>query len=67
METLMNEIDKLLETKNREISLLEWENEKLKNENAELKGKVEALEIDVKMYQENEEKANEKMRELRSL
>lgn len=37
METLMREINKILVSKNAEIDILKWENEKLKKENAELK------------------------------
>ena len=54
METLLKEIDQLLDRKNTEIAVLNWEKEKLEKENAELKAKNEALENDVKMYQEND-------------
>lgn len=47
METLMREINKILVSKNAEIDILKWENEKLKKENAELKN-------DVEKYKENE-------------
>ena len=43
METLMQEINDLLEKKNTEISLLKWENEKFKKENAELRRELEYL------------------------
>ena len=36
METLIKEIDKLLEEKNNRIDLLKWEVEHLKKENEEL-------------------------------
>ena len=55
METLLKEINKLLQEKNEKISSLEWWNEKLEAENKELKAKNEALENDVKMYKTNEE------------
>lgn len=55
MKTLFKEIDLLLQEKNEKISSLEWWNKHLEAENKELKAKVEALENDVKMYQENEE------------
>jgi sugar phosphate isomerase/epimerase len=58
METLMKELDKILKEKNSTISSLEWWKNRLEEENAELKKKVEALEYDVKMYQENEVKRN---------
>ena len=51
----MKAINDILEEKNRAINLYKWQIEKLEKENAELKEKNEALENDVKMYQENEE------------
>ena len=47
METLMKEINKLLEAKNLDIYLLQRENERLTKENAELK-------YDIEKYKENE-------------
>lgn len=47
METLMKEIDYILEQKNTEISCLKWEIERLKKENTELK-------VDIAKYEENE-------------
>lgn len=47
METLIKEINGILENKNKEINILKWENEMLKKENAELKQ-------DVEKYKENE-------------
>ena len=55
METLLKEINKLLQEKNEKIAGLEWWNGKLEAENKELKAKNEALENDVKMYKTNEE------------
>lgn len=52
METLMKEINALLEDKNTTITLLQWENEKLKKEVADLKN-------DIEKYKENEAKNNE--------
>ena len=47
METLMKAINDLLEKKDTEISLLQWEIETLKKANAELKK-------DIEKYRENE-------------
>ena len=47
METLMKEINSIIESKNLEIFLLKTENERLKRENAELKQ-------DIEKYKENE-------------
>ena len=47
METLIREINGILENKNKEINILKWENEMLRKENAELKQ-------DVEKYKENE-------------
>ena len=47
METLMKELNNLIEAKNTEISILKWENEMLRKENAELKQ-------DIDKYKENE-------------
>ena len=41
MEVLMNEINDILKSKNTTISLLKWEIECLKKENAELKNDIE--------------------------
>lgn len=41
METLLKEINNILESKNAKIDLLEWEVKKLKEENEELKRKKE--------------------------
>ena len=49
METLMKELNNLLEDKNSKISILEWEVSQLKKENAELKA-------DIEKYKENEVK-----------
>lgn len=49
METLMKEINALLEDKNTTITLLQWEVEKLKKELAEAKN-------DLEKYKENEAK-----------
>ena len=61
METLLKELNIILQKKNETISSLEFQNKWLENENKELKKKVEALELDVKMYQENEEAEFEQM------
>lgn len=47
METLMKELNKLLEAKNLDIYLLQSENKRLREENAGLK-------IDIEKYKENE-------------
>ena len=49
METLLKEINKLLEAKNLDIYILERDNERLKKEIAELK-------VDIEKYKENEAK-----------
>ena len=52
METLMKELNDVLEEKNLKISLLEWEIENLKRENKELKNDIEKYkENEVKMYE----------------
>ena len=47
MKTLMQELNNILESKNADISILKWENERLRAENAELKA-------DIEKYKENE-------------
>ena len=47
METLMRAINDILETKDSDISILKWENERLRTEIAELKA-------DIEKYKENE-------------
>ena len=47
METLLKEINKLLESKNLDIFVLKAENERLKTEN-------ETLKKDIEKYKENE-------------
>lgn len=47
MNTLIKEINDLLEAKNERISLLEWRVKSLEKENAELKN-------DIEKYKENE-------------
>ena len=47
METLLKAINDILEAKNTDISLLKWENKRLKEEIAELK-------VDIEKYKENE-------------
>ena len=61
MEALLKAINEIIEEKDRAISFLKWEKEDLKKENAELKEKVNALEADVEMYQENEENKKHKI------
>ena len=48
METLLKELNRLIEGKNLDISILTLENERLRNEIAELKA-------DIEKYKENEE------------
>ena len=43
METLMKEINNILQEKNFRISILNSENERLRNENTELKRVIEKL------------------------
>ena len=47
MEVLTHEINDVLKSKNAKIAILEWEVEKLKKENAELR-------VDIEKYKENE-------------
>ena len=47
MEALFREINDILKSKNAKIAILEWENEKLRKEIAELKN-------DIEKYKENE-------------
>ena len=47
MEALFKAINDILVLKNEEITLLKWENERLKKENVELK-------YDIEKYKENE-------------
>lgn len=42
METLFRAINDILEEKNTDISLLKWENERLRKENEELKKDIES-------------------------
>ena len=65
MNTLFEELDKVLKSKNIEIDCLGFELKNLKKERDELAKKCEALEkenielkIDVEMYRQNEEGAN---------
>ena len=46
METLLKEINALLEDKNSTITFLQWEVEQLKKENAELKNDILKYKID---------------------
>ena len=52
MEALFREINDILKSKNAKITLLEWENAKLRKEIAELKN-------DIEKYEENEENRHE--------
>ena len=54
METLMKELNKLLENNNTAIDILRWEKEKLEKENAELRKEIVSLCIDIEKYKENE-------------
>lgn len=49
MEALLRAINKILIKKDDEISMLKWQNERLKAE-------VQALKIDIERYKENEAK-----------
>ena len=49
METLFNELNKVLKSKNEQIDVLKWECEMLSKENARLKE-------DIEKYKENEVK-----------
>jgi hypothetical protein len=52
MEALMQAINDILRDKDASISLLKFENERLKKENAELKNDIEKYkENEVKMYE----------------
>ena len=52
MKTLLKEIDKLLEAKNSEIYMLQWEKERLLAQIKELKHDIEKYEEnEVKMYE----------------
>lgn len=52
MEALMRAINDILATKDSDYTILKWENERLKNEIAELKK-------DIEKYKENEVRAHE--------
>lgn len=54
METLLKEINKLLEGKNLEIYVLKAENERLKNANEEMRMEIAELKKDIEKYEENE-------------
>lgn len=56
METLLKELNIILQKKNETISSLEFQNKWLENENKELKKQVEELKVDVSKYEENEKK-----------
>lgn len=54
METLLKELDLILQEKNEKISMLEWWKKHLEEENQKLKEENEALKLDVSKYEENE-------------
>ena len=54
MDTLMKEINNLLEDKNTTISILEWEKNNLKEQNEKLRRENEELKNDIEKYKENE-------------
>ena len=55
LKALFEALNGAFERKNLDICFLEIRVKNLEKENAELKAKNEALENDVKMYQENEQ------------
>lgn len=58
MKTLLKELDRILEEKNKTIATLEWWKQYLEGENEKLKAENETLKLDVAMYQENESKGD---------
>ena len=54
METLMQEINNLLEEKNSTISILKWEKERMEKEILELKKEMSSLYYVIEKYKENE-------------
>ena len=54
MNTLMKEINKILEDKNMEIYLLKSAKERLEKENEEMRAEIAELKKDIEKYEENE-------------
>ena len=54
METLLKEINKILEEKNTEIYLLKFDKERLEKENGEMRMEIAELKKDIEKYEENE-------------
>ena len=52
MNTLLKELDKLLEAKNETIAVLEWQLDVYKKENEELQKENKELKTDIEKYEE---------------